>query len=205
MAPSTVALLLLAWTILPGSPLVWTAAVLAALAFNLYPLALATLGGPPPQQPWRVFLRLVREDAATSLAQTGLQLTFLASHAWERVHAIGLTLVRLTATQRRLLEWETAAASAERAPASALLAAASADSAWRISSPATAPVTVSGRRRATSSSARTTSACMRATSGMTLNVEPASMRATVSTAGSNTSSTAWRNASMGSAAPRNRS
>ena len=56
----------------------------------------------------------MREDANTALAQTGLQLTFLASQAWERVHAIGLTLVRLAATQRRLLEWETAAASAER-------------------------------------------------------------------------------------------
>ena len=39
MAPATVALLLLAWTTLPGSPVLWTAAVLAALAFNLYPLA----------------------------------------------------------------------------------------------------------------------------------------------------------------------
>jgi cyclic beta-1,2-glucan synthetase len=114
MAPATVALLLVAWTVLPGSALAWTAAVLAALAFKLYPLVLATLGGPPSQQPWRVFLRAVREDAATALAQAGLQLTFLASQAWERVHAIGLTLVRLTATQRRLLEWETAAASADR-------------------------------------------------------------------------------------------
>ena len=99
MAPATVALLLLAWTILPGSPGLWTAAVLAALAFSLYPLALRALGGPPPQQPWRVFLRVVREDANTALAQTGLQLTFLASQAWDRVHAIGLTLVRLAATQ----------------------------------------------------------------------------------------------------------
>jgi len=114
MAPATVALLLLAWTVLPGSPLLWTAAVLAALAFNLYPLALMTLGGPPPQQPWRVFLRIVREDASTALAQTALQLTFLASQAWERVHAIGLTLARLAGTKRHMLEWETAAASAER-------------------------------------------------------------------------------------------
>jgi cyclic beta-1,2-glucan synthetase len=114
MAPATVALLLLAWTVLPGSPLLWTAVVLAALAFNLYPLALATLGGPPPQQPWRVFLRLAWEDARTALAQTGLRLTFLASQAWESVHAIGLTLVRLAATRRRMLEWETAAASADR-------------------------------------------------------------------------------------------
>ena len=31
------------------------------------------------------------------------------------VHAIGLTLVRLVVTQRRLLDWETAAAQAARA------------------------------------------------------------------------------------------
>ncbi len=114
MAPATLALLLLSWTVLPGSPWLWTLAVLAALAFNLYPLALTTLGGPPPQQPWRVFLRVVGDDAVTALAQTALQLTFLASQAWESAHAIGLTLVRLAATKRRLLEWETAAASAER-------------------------------------------------------------------------------------------
>ncbi len=114
LAPATVALLLAAWTCLPGSPWLWTGAILAALAFNLWRLALATLGGPPAQQPWRVFLsRVVREDAGTALAQAGLHLTFLASQAWESVHAIGLTLVRLAATRRRLLEWETAAASVE--------------------------------------------------------------------------------------------
>jgi cyclic beta-1,2-glucan synthetase len=67
MAPATVALLLLAWTVLPGSALVWTAAVLAALAFNLYPIALGALGGPAPQQPWRVFLRCCG-GRATALA-----------------------------------------------------------------------------------------------------------------------------------------
>ena len=114
MAPATVALLLLAWTALPGSAGVWTAALLAALAFNLFPLALKALGGPPPQQPWRVFLRVVGQDARTALAQAALQLTFLANEAWQRLHAIALTLVRLAATKRRLLEWETAEASARR-------------------------------------------------------------------------------------------
>ena len=54
------------------------------------------------------------EDGRTALAQVALQLTFLASQAYESAHAIVLTLVRLGATQRRLLEWETAAASAAR-------------------------------------------------------------------------------------------
>jgi cyclic beta-1,2-glucan synthetase len=114
MAPATAALLLLGWTLLPGSPGVWTAAVLAALAFPLYPLALRTIAGPRPEQSWRVFLRLMGRDARAAAAQAGLQLTFLASQAWESAHAIGITLVRLAATQRRLLDWETAAASGER-------------------------------------------------------------------------------------------
>ncbi len=112
--PSTVGLFLLAWTILPGSPAAWTAAILAAMAFPLYPLLLEAAAGPGPQQPWRVFLRAAWKDGKTALAQVSLQLTFLASQAYERIHAIVLTLVRLAVTRRRLLEWETAAASAAR-------------------------------------------------------------------------------------------
>jgi cyclic beta-1,2-glucan synthetase len=114
VAPATVALLFLGWAFLPGSAVAWTAAILAAVAFPLYPLILQAASGPRPQQPWRVFLRATWEDGRTALAQVLLQLTFLASQAYERSHAIALTLVRLTATQRRLLEWETAAASAAR-------------------------------------------------------------------------------------------
>ncbi len=114
VAPATVALLLLAWALLPGSPAAWTAALLSAIAFPLFPMILAAIAGPRPQQPWRVFLRALQEDGRTVVAQVSLQLTFLANEANERVHAIVLTLVRLTATQRRLLEWETAAASSAR-------------------------------------------------------------------------------------------
>ena len=41
-------------------------------------------------------------------------MTLLAYHASESLHAIGLTLIRLAFTKRRLLEWETAAAVAAR-------------------------------------------------------------------------------------------
>jgi cyclic beta-1,2-glucan synthetase len=112
--PATAALLLAAWTVLPGSAAVWTAAVLAALAFPLYPLLLEILAGPERQQPARVFLRAAADELAVVLARAGLQLVFLANQAWEMVHAISVTLVRLV-TKRRLLEWETAAASAARA------------------------------------------------------------------------------------------
>ncbi|HEX8910565.1 MAG TPA: glucoamylase family protein, partial [Anaeromyxobacteraceae bacterium] len=115
LAPATVLLLLLAWTLMPGSPALYTVAVLAGLAFPLHPLLLQALSGPRAQQPWRVFLRALSEDARTGLARVALQLSFLAYQAYEMVHAILTTLVRLAITQRRLLEWETAAASAARA------------------------------------------------------------------------------------------
>jgi cyclic beta-1,2-glucan synthetase len=112
--PATLALLVAAWTLLPGSALVWTAAVVAALAFPLYPLLLETLDGPERRQPWRVFLRAAGDELALALARVSLQVVFLASQAWQMVHAITVTLVRLV-TRRRLLEWETTASSTARA------------------------------------------------------------------------------------------
>jgi cyclic beta-1,2-glucan synthetase len=112
--PATVVLLLLAWTLLPGSPALWTAVVVLSVAFPLYPLAVEALAGPRPHQPLRAFARVIAEDAAGRTARVLLQLAFLASQAYGMVHAILLTLVRVTITRRRLLEWETAAASAAR-------------------------------------------------------------------------------------------
>src|SRR5207253_2298247 len=43
-----------------------------------------------------------------------LQLALMAHDASARLHAIGVTLVRLGVTRRGLLEWETAEASAAR-------------------------------------------------------------------------------------------
>ncbi|HSB20504.1 MAG TPA: glucoamylase family protein [Anaeromyxobacteraceae bacterium] len=114
LAPATIALLLCAWTVLPGSPALWTAAVLAATAFPLFPLAFEAASGPRAHQPWRAFLRGLREDAGSGLARISLQVTFLANQAFEMLHALLVTLVRLGVTQRGLLEWETAAASAAR-------------------------------------------------------------------------------------------
>ena len=135
VAPATVALLVLGWTLLPGHPAVWTAALLAAMAFPLFPLLLQAASGPRPHQPLLVFWRAVWEDGKTALAQVGLQVTFLASQGYESAHAIVLTLVRLGATQRRLLEWETAAASAARAAGPARLTGARAFLLEMIASP----------------------------------------------------------------------
>lgn len=112
LPPATVALLFAAWSLLPGNAITWTAAVLVGMSFPVYPLLVRTLAGPRSHQPTAVFLRGMWEETRTALAQVALQLTFLAYQAHEMVHAIGLTLVRLTVTQRGMLEWETAAAAA---------------------------------------------------------------------------------------------
>ena len=88
LAPATLVLLLAAWTVLPGSPALWTAFVLAAIAFPLFPLALEAPAGPRAHQPWRAFLRGLREDARERLLRLLLQLAFLANQAYEMAHAI---------------------------------------------------------------------------------------------------------------------
>jgi cyclic beta-1,2-glucan synthetase len=59
-------------------------------------------------------LRALAEDARTALARIAIQLVFMANEAYERAHAITVTLVRMAGTRRRMLEWETAAASTRR-------------------------------------------------------------------------------------------
>ena len=114
MAPATVAVLLLGWTVLPGNPLSWTAIGLAAAALPVGLRLLQFLGGPARRESGTVFVRATIEDLNTDVARFSLQLAFLASQAYEMLHAIAVTLVRLGITKQRLLEWETAAASAHR-------------------------------------------------------------------------------------------
>ena len=115
LAPALVAMLASAWIWLPGSPLAWTLATLAVLGFPLIPPLVHFVGGPRPQQPFGVFLHDVWAEVETAGAQVLLQIVLLPYHAFEMLHAIVLSLVRMVITQRRLLEWETAAATAARA------------------------------------------------------------------------------------------
>jgi cellobiose phosphorylase len=115
VAPALAALLASAWTWLPGSPLGWTLAALAVLTFALLPPVVHFARGPRPQQPLGVFLHDVWSELETAGAQVLLEIMLLPYHAYEMLHAIVLTLVRMVITQRRLLEWETAAATAARA------------------------------------------------------------------------------------------
>ncbi len=114
IGPATVALFVAGWIALPGHPWVWTLAALAAVGFPLYQRLAEVLAGPAQAQRWSVFWRTAAENVRTAAIQCGLHLTFLANQAAEMVHAIGVTLIRLAITRRRLLEWETAESVARR-------------------------------------------------------------------------------------------
>ena len=115
VAPSLLALFAAAWTVLPGNPLAWTLAGLSVVSFPLVTSLFHLLKRPPAYEPARVHLHGLLAELSTASAQAFLTLVFLPYHAWEMAHAIALTLVRLVITQRRLLDWETAAAQAARA------------------------------------------------------------------------------------------
>ncbi len=113
-APAMIAWLAAAWSVLPGSPWAWDLAATLVLGSPVWMRLAQALRGPRPQQPLNVFLHDVGRELATAAAQVLLEVTLLAFQAWQMLDAIATTLVRLLVTQRRLLEWETAAASAAR-------------------------------------------------------------------------------------------
>jgi cyclic beta-1,2-glucan synthetase len=115
MAPGLLALLVVGWLLLPGHAAAWTMAALVVAAAPLWIALAPLLSGPGPTRTRASFLRMLFEDLRTAAARVLLTLTLLAFHAWDSAHAILLTLVRVFITQRRLLEWETAAASTTRA------------------------------------------------------------------------------------------
>jgi cyclic beta-1,2-glucan synthetase len=115
VSPLMLLLLAAGWMLFPGPAWAWTLAVLTILAFPIYPQLLSLMGVPSSQQPIRVSLIARREELGTAVAQFLVTLTFLVYQASRMVHAIAVTLVRLTITKKKLLEWETAASVAARA------------------------------------------------------------------------------------------
>ena len=111
--PSLVLLLVLGWTVLPGSPWTWTAFALLVPALPIVQLVLGSILG------------AIRSGSLGPIAGIGhylpptagqslLWIAFLADQARRLVDAVGRTLNRLLRTHTRLLEWETAAATEHR-------------------------------------------------------------------------------------------
>jgi cyclic beta-1,2-glucan synthetase len=116
IAPALMALLVLGWTVLPGSTLLWTGLAIMVLAFPAYVQVARSLGSRVRGVPWRQHARAERDNIVTSARQALLWSIFLAHQSWLMLDAIARTLWRLAVSRRRLLEWVTADRFARRSP-----------------------------------------------------------------------------------------
>ena len=109
LAPATLGTLALGW-LLPGSAAVLvTVLVLAVLMLPSFLHAAVSAVPHRAGLHLRTHLRLMREDLALALLQTGLAAAFLADATWRSLDAIIRTLWRLLVSRRHLLQWATAA------------------------------------------------------------------------------------------------
>ncbi len=111
--PALVVLLALGWTVLPGSPWLWTAVALAIPAMPVLQVIASTLVGSARSRSLAGVLR-IRDSVPATAGQSLLTITFLADQARTLVDAVARTLVRLFVTRRNMLEWETAASTERR-------------------------------------------------------------------------------------------
>ncbi|HYE64262.1 MAG TPA: glucoamylase family protein [Pyrinomonadaceae bacterium] len=109
VAPAMVLWLIAAWTLLPGSPLLWTLFALLVLAFPVYAHVTTSLLLHPRGIPWTSHFWSIWGGALTNTAQVALTTTFLAHQAYLMADAIIRTLYRKLISHKHLLEWVTAA------------------------------------------------------------------------------------------------
>jgi cyclic beta-1,2-glucan synthetase len=108
-APAVLAAFVVAWTTSSESALLWTAFLLSVLVI---PAALPVVAGLRPRRPGtskRSHWLAVGSDVLVAIGHVLFSIVFLAHQAWLMVDAVIRTMIRLTVTRRRLLEWTTAA------------------------------------------------------------------------------------------------
>lgn len=108
LPPALLLLFLGGWTVLPGSPWVWTLVGLLTPAFSLVTSAVTGLWHAlttTEAHPWQRFVHTLRNNALRWL----LFLAFLPHESLLTLDAVGRTLVRLFIRRRKMLEWTTAA------------------------------------------------------------------------------------------------
>ncbi|MFO0841099.1 MAG: glucoamylase family protein [Gemmataceae bacterium] len=111
--PGLLLLLVLGWTVLPGSPALWSLVALAILGFPVLMGVTTTLTRLVGAHA-RTELANVRTTMPSTLGQSLLSAAFLTHQASDLTDAILRTLTRVFLTRRHMLEWETAAATDQR-------------------------------------------------------------------------------------------
>ena len=114
LPPALIVLLILGWLVLPGPSWFWTGLVLLVLGWPLC-LQIVTGGIGMVRTLFRPFrVRGLLRDLWPTAAQSLLSTIFLADQSRLMIDAVVRTLIRLALTRRKLLEWETAAATERR-------------------------------------------------------------------------------------------
>ncbi|MBC8031114.1 MAG: hypothetical protein H7Z16_13450 [Pyrinomonadaceae bacterium] len=109
VAPSMFLWLLAAWTIFPGSPLLWSLFIVLTLAFPVYLHVTTSLLIHPRGIPWTSHFWSVWGDLRTNTAQVVLSILLLPHQAYLMSDAIGRTVYRKLISRKKLLQWVTAA------------------------------------------------------------------------------------------------
>ena len=108
MPPAIVLLLTAAWTLLPGSAIVWTMLALLVLAFPAYTQLGRSIGNRLAGVSLREHFGAELGNILTSIRQAAFSIAMLAHQSVLMLDAIGRALVRMLFTRHRLLEWVTA-------------------------------------------------------------------------------------------------
>jgi cyclic beta-1,2-glucan synthetase len=106
--PSLLALLVAAWTVMPGSPALWTTLALLVITFPAYTQLGRSLSNRMAGVPLREHFRAERDNILGGLRQAALSLVMLAHQTAVMFDAIARTLIRMLVTRRNLLQWITA-------------------------------------------------------------------------------------------------
>lgn len=105
--PAILALLILGWLVLPGSPVIWTAATLALLFLPSLLRSAHALTQKPRGALVGWHLRKTLQRQGAEFAQELMTLVCLPYEAWMHLEAIGRVLYRKAISHRHLLEWQT--------------------------------------------------------------------------------------------------
>ena len=108
--PAVLALLIGGWLAWPALAWLWTLMGTLVLVFPLLTQMGLAVRGWPPTVSWRHQARSRASELGRAALQTALGIIFLPHQALMMLDAVVRTLFRMLITRRRMLEWETAAA-----------------------------------------------------------------------------------------------
>lgn len=102
---SLLVFLLAGWTVLPGSPLIWTMAVLGITAYPIYSSFSTEIFNRPPRVQWKLYLGKIRSDIKINTIRAAITFIVMPHQAYTSMDAILRTLWRRYVSRVNLLEW----------------------------------------------------------------------------------------------------